>query len=210
VKSAPFRSAFIILGSVLLAGVLAGVALLATGRTGGLTHAASAGVPGPACDLQGNPVDPLRHIKGRAVVLIFLAIDCPICNKYAPEIRRLHDEYSSKGVKIWVVYPDPDTLPKSILRHQAEYHLPPQALLDPTHSLVGLSQATVTPEAAVFLPDRRLVYHGRIDNREVVFGSTRPEATEHDLRRVLQRIVQGQTVTPSSTPSVGCYIPGNE
>jgi hypothetical protein len=174
------------------------------------TRVALAPAHGTAWDLQGNPVDPLAHADGRAVVLIFLGIECPNSNRYAPEIKRLHDEYSPKGVKIWSVYPEADTSAQAILRHQAEYGLPPEVLWDPTHSLVTLSQARVTPEAAVFLPGGRLVYHGRIDNRAVDFGTTLPEATEHDLRRVLQRIVQGEAVTPSSTPSVGCYIPGIE
>jgi hypothetical protein len=200
-----------ILGGLLLAGVLPGIAWLMSAPTSrSVARAAVASAHGTAWDLQGNAVDPLAHMDGRAVVLIFLGIECPISNQDAPEIKRLHDEYSPKGVKIWSVYPDSDTPAQAILRHQAEYGLPPEVLWDPAHSLVALSQARVTPEAAVFLPDGRLVYHGRIDNRAVDFGATRPEATEHDLRRVLQRIVQGEAVTPSSTPPVGCYIPAIE
>jgi thiol-disulfide isomerase/thioredoxin len=155
--------------------------------------------------LGGNPVNPLAQADGHAVVLIFLSVDCPICNRYAPEIRRLHDEYRAKGIKFWLVYPNAD--PESILKHHDEYKLPADVLRDPAHSLVGLSKASVTPEAAVFLPDGRLVYHGRIDNRDVDLGLARPEATEHDLRQVLERVIRGEAVKPSSTRAVGCYIP---
>ena len=30
-------------------------------------------------------------------VLIFISTDCPISNRYAPEIKRLHDEFAPKG-----------------------------------------------------------------------------------------------------------------
>src|SRR5512140_4006957 len=42
-----------------------------------------------AVDLAGHRVDPLASITNKAVVLIFLAVDCPVCGRYAPEIRRL-------------------------------------------------------------------------------------------------------------------------
>jgi hypothetical protein len=118
----------------------------------------------------------------------------------------LHEEYTSRGFKFWVVYPDSETTIPELLKHQSEYQLPKDVLRDPAHALVRLSQVRVTPEAAVFLADGKLVYHGRIDNRHVDFGSTRPEATEHNLRQVLQQIEQGVKVTPSSTTAVGCYI----
>ncbi|MSU04634.1 MAG: redoxin domain-containing protein [Pedosphaera sp.] len=161
---------------------------------------------GVGVDLEGKPVDLFASKSRHGVVLIFIKVDCPNSNRYAPEIRRLHEEFTSRGFKLWVVYPDPETTVLDLLKHQAEYQLPKDVLRDPAHALVGLSQVSVTPEAAVFLADGQLVYHGRIDNRHVDFGSTRPEATEHNLRQVLQQIEQGGKVTPSSTTAVGCYI----
>jgi hypothetical protein len=201
------RPRVLVLAALVLAVAIPGVIWLRAPRSSPYTtRVAKGAVPRPAYDLQGNPVDPLAQADGRAVVLVFLGIDCPISNGYAPEIRRLHDEYSPKGVRIWVVYPDADTPAHDILQHQAEYQLPPDVLRDPSHSLAALSQASVTPEAAVFLPGGRLVYHGRIDDRHLGLGRSRPEATKHDLRDLLRRIVRGEAVSPSSTRAVGCYI----
>ena len=72
--------------------------------------------------------------------------------------------------------------------------------------LVKRAKAVVTPEAAVFLNGGRLVYHGRIDNRYVVLGKERPEATEHDLESFLQAVVDAKPLPGSSKPAVGCYI----
>ena len=158
-------------------------------------------------DLAGHPVDPFDSADTKAFVLVFISTDCPISNRYAPEIRRVEGEFARSGVRFWLVYADADTSSQAIRQHVKEYHLPQQVLRDPRHTLVRLAQARVTPEGAVFLPGRRLVYHGRIDNRYADLGKERPEATQHDLEEVLKAILQGTPVPYSTAKAVGCYIP---
>ena len=159
-----------------------------------------------ALNLDGETVDPLASVTNKAVVLLFLSCECPISNRYAPEIRRLNSKFASRGVKVWLVYPNADEDAKAITQHTNAYRLNCDVLRDPHHSLVKRAKATVTPEAAVFLKDGRLVYHGRIDNRYVVLGKERPEATEHDLDVFLQAVVDGKSLPKSAKPAVGCYI----
>ncbi|HVG86104.1 MAG TPA: hypothetical protein VM820_16370, partial [Vicinamibacterales bacterium] len=46
--------------------------------------------PQGVVDLDGRPVNPLRvPAEARAHVLVFTTTDCPISNRYAPEITRL-------------------------------------------------------------------------------------------------------------------------
>ena len=210
-KPGSSRSTLLVLAGLLLAGAVVGLIRLRTPSSSIPPVAAgtAGAATGPAWgyDPEGHRVDPLASMEGTAVVLLFMGIECPISNGYAPGIRRLHEEYSAKGVNFWLVYPDPGTSVEAIMKHRAEFQLPLQVLRDPEHALVARSQASVTPEAAVFLPGGRLIYHGRIDNRHAGFGSSRPEATEHDLRDLLQRIVMGESVAPASTRAVGCYIP---
>jgi hypothetical protein len=161
-------------------------------------------------DLADRQVDPFAVADSKAFVFVFVSTDCPISNRYAPELRRIEEEFARTGVRLWLVYPDPDTTAEAIRKHLKEYQLPPEALRDPHHGLVRLSQAHVTPEAAVFLPGRRLVYHGRIDNRYVDLGSERPAATQRDLRIALEAVVQGKPVPYATARAVGCYIPATE
>ena len=159
-----------------------------------------------AFDLDGHPVDPFDSANAKAFVLVFISTDCPISNRYAPEIRRVEGEFARSGVRFWLVYADADASPDAIRKHVKEYNLPQQVLRDPRHTLVRLAQVRVTPEGAVFLPGGRLVYHGRIDNRYADLGKERPEATQHDLEEVLRAIVQGKPVPYSTGKAVGCYI----
>jgi len=159
-----------------------------------------------AFDLDGHAVDPFTAAEAKAIVFVFLSTDCPISNRYAPEIRRVEENVARSGVKFWLVYADADATPEAIRKHISDYRLPQQVLRDPRHALVRLAQARVTPEAAVFVPGAKLVYHGRIDNRYADLGKERPEATQHDLEEVLNAILQGKPVPYSTAKAVGCYI----
>ena len=158
-------------------------------------------------DLAGHALDPFADADAKAIVFIFISTDCPISNRYAPEIRRVEAEFARAGVRFWLVYADADTTAEAIRKHVKDYRLPQQVLRDPRQTLVRLAQARVTPESGVFLPGRRLVYHGRIDNRYADLGKERPEATQHDLEEVLKAVVQGKPVPYSTAKAVGCYIP---
>lgn len=140
--------------------------------TFGVLHAA------PAPVFADTAVDSLRQAKGKkAIVLFFVATDCPISNAYAPEIRRIEVQYAPRGMSFYSVYADPAQTLANALKHAGEYGLPGQVRLDPAHRLARKVGATVTPEAAVLSPDGRLLYRGRIDDLYVGFGKRRETAT---------------------------------
>src|SRR4051794_14432983 len=154
-----------------------------------------------ARDLTDSPVNPLRRDK--VTVLLFVRIDCPISNRYAPEFQRLASEFPN--VKFWLVYPDQKETAKSILKHVAEYGYKLSPLRDPHHELVHRSHAQITPEAAVFYGSD-LRYIGRIDDHVIDFGAFRPNASRHDLEQAIHAVINGQPIQKPSGPAVGCYI----
>jgi hypothetical protein len=160
-------------------------------------------------DIEGKPVEKLASPGTRAVVLIFAATDCPISNRYIPEITRLDRELSAKGVAFRWVFPNPgDTLP-IVRKHLADFGLTTPALMDPQQDLVQMASAAVTPEAAVFtVKDGSLheVYHGRIDDRYIAFGKQRPQATRHELEEAIQAALAGRPVSAPAHGPVGCSI----
>jgi hypothetical protein len=157
-------------------------------------------------DLNGQSIDIFSPAR-RATVLVFITNDCPISNAYAPEIHRLCDQYMRQNIAFYLVYADPSLSPDDARRHYAEYGYRCPALLDRNHELAQRAGATVTPEAAVFIPDGTLIYRGRIDNLYVDLGKPRYAATTHDLRDTLEAIVQNRPVQRTFTAAVGCHIP---
>ncbi len=160
-------------------------------------------------DLAGRQVEPFQSTDAKAVVFLFVRTDCPISNRYAPEVRRLHQKFAARGVAFRLVYPDPDTSIEMIRKHIKEFEYTLDVLRDPQHALVTMAGVRVTPEVAVFVTEgngRRMVYRGRIDNRHVAFGKARPAPTTRDLEDVLEAIIKGERVTATTTPAIGCFI----
>ena len=46
-----------------------------------------------AIDLSGRPANVFDTETNQAFVLIFVSSECPISNRYAPELRRLHEKF---------------------------------------------------------------------------------------------------------------------
>ena len=155
-------------------------------------------------DLDGRPANPFTGDK--ATLLLFVRSDCPISNRYAPEIRRLHESYTKRGVNFFLLYVNPTEPVETIREHLEEYQLPGVALRDPKHSLVKKTAVSITPEAALLNSNGDLIYRGRIDNRYVDFGQTRPEATQHDLEDALAGVADGTLKELVTTKAIGCYI----
>lgn len=139
-------------------------------------------------------------------VYLFVIPDCPIVNRYAPEINRIYDDYSSRGVTLTLVYTEPSLTPADIANHRNEYSLKPEGILDPQRTLVKKSGATITPEAAVYDSDGKLRYLGRIDDWFTDFGDRRRMPTERNLRLALEAVLAGEDVAISKAPAIGCFI----
>ena len=142
---------------------------------------------------------------GRVKVFAFVRVDCPIANRYAPEMRRIY-ESSSGELDWWTVYPNPNLSPEKMANHVVEFELPGKVFHDKDQLLVRQTGASITPEVAVYGIDNQLVYCGRIDDRYVDFGKARPAPTQRDLENAIQAALAGKTVSPIRQPAVGCYI----
>ncbi len=150
----------------------------------------------------------LDDSEGRAKVLYFVMTDCPISNQYAPEISRICTEYQDKAVDCFVVYVDPDVSADRIRKHNEDYNLACcPAIHDRRHRLAERAGATVTPEAAVFSEDGKLLYRGRINDFYAGLGKPRRRARVHDLRNALDEVLADEPVSKPFTKAVGCYIP---
>jgi hypothetical protein len=158
-------------------------------------------------DVDNRVVDPfLAAEQSRAIVFLFASVDCPISNRYAPAVQRLHGTFGAQGVAFWLIYPNPSETPDAIRAHLKAFNYPVHALRDPKHALVKVAGVTVTPEAAVYDAQRALVYRGRLDDRYVSLGVERPAATQHDLQDALSATLDRRPVKEPRTPAVGCFI----
>jgi hypothetical protein len=157
-------------------------------------------------DLDGHPANPLLNANGRIVVLLFIRTDCPISNRYTPTIQEMSAHFA-KQAEFFLVYPIRSESAEQIRKHLKEDGYKLSALRDPELQLVHAAQVKVTPEAAVFSADGRLVYHGRIDDWYADFGRARPTPTTHELYSAVEAAIAGKMVAVAAVPAVGCFLP---
>lgn len=172
-----------------------------------------------ACGPQSGPgqaelidIDGISHgtlsnsARGSWSSLFFVGTDCPISNRYAPEIKRICAAYARAGVQCLLVYSDPQYTPGQIRAHAGEFGYTLPVIFDRDRQLVAQLGATTTPEVAVIGSGAMLAYRGRIDNLHAELGRPRQQATEHDLRDALDDLVAGRPVRRPRTFALGCYI----
>jgi len=156
-------------------------------------------------DLDGHALNPFQDDHAKVVVLLFLRRDCPISSRYAPTIQQISKRYADSAT-FWLVFPDKTESSDTVRKYLRDYRYNLPALRDPEHELVNLSRVKVTPEAAVFDRNHRLLYDGRIDDWYGSPGGSRPAPRTHDLDDAIRAAVAGKSVDKSDVRGVGCYI----
>lgn len=160
-----------------------------------------------ASDCTGATVLPFAPEAGvAATLLIFVREDCPIANRCAPALQRLAEDFGVRGVRVMLCYSDSAITAEKARQHLREYGLSLPALLDPGQELAHAVGATVTPEAAVVLPDGALAYLGRVDDRWTSYAESRPAPVREDLREALEEVLAGRPVSVPRAAAVGCYL----
>jgi len=157
-------------------------------------------------DLDGRVCRPFTPARAAAVV-IFVTIDCPISNGYAPELRRICDAYERRGADCLLLYEDARLAPDAARAHRTAYGLAGiPAAIDSDRTIAQAAGATTTPEAAVIDRAGAIRYRGRVDDLYVSLGRRRQAATTHDLQDAITAVLAGREVAHPRTTATGCYI----
>lgn len=137
-------------------------------------------------------------------VYVFTTTDCPISNRYAPEIQRLASKFGSKAHFV-LVYPVPTDSPDMIREHKKKFAYSIDTVRDLDQKLIKMTGVTVTPEVAL-MKGSQLLYRGRIDDRYVEFGKDRPAPTQRDLEAALDAALAGKPIAVKQTQAIGCIL----
>jgi peroxiredoxin len=176
-----------------------------------LSCAASAG--GPAIGAEA-PTFSLTTLDGRsfslseaarthdAVVVMFIATQCPYSNAYNDRMRDMAATYEKKGVLFVGINSNKTESAEEAIAHARQHGHTFPIMKDPGNKVADLYDARHTPE--IFLVDRegKLRYHGRIDeNYEDASKVTSP-----DLKAALDSLLAGQPIVKAETKAFGCSI----
>ena len=143
----------------------------------------------------------------KALVVMFICAHCPYVQAVEDRIVQLRKDYEGKSVQLVGICSNdptdyPDDRPEN-LRKRAEakgYGFP--YLVDETQDVAKAYGAVCTPDIYVYGPDRKLAYHGRIDDN----WKEPHKVTKHDLKEAIDLILACKQPPPSQMPSMGCSI----
>jgi peroxiredoxin len=155
-------------------------------------------------DLRGN-VRHLHDFKGKAFVLAFVGIDCPVANLYLPRLVELEAKYRGSDVQFLAVYPNEPEPVDQIAAHAYERNVPFPVLKDFGQVLADAVGVKRTPEVAVLDEQFVLKYRGRVDDQYLT-AAQRPQPQHHDLAAALDAVLAGKEVERTEATADGCLI----
>ena len=158
-------------------------------------------------DASGSAHSRKEMLGGKGAVLFFIASECPISNRYAPEIHRIAVAYRARGVSFFAVQSDPELTAEAAARHARAYGYEFPVLLDPKQTLASALGVLVTPTAILLSSEGKSLYRGRIDNRYLDFGRYRDAGIVPDLRISLDAALASRPVPTPVTKAIGCALP---
>jgi peroxiredoxin len=158
----------------------------------------------PGVDGQDHSLDSYRDAE--ALVLIQSCNHCPYVQAWEDRMTAIARDYADRGVRMVAINSnDAEHYPADSfeeMRKRAEARgFAFDYLYDEPQAIPRTLGAERTPEVFLFDRDRRLVYHGAIDDNRDEHG-----VQQQYLRDALDAVLSGEDPPVSETPAVGCTV----
>jgi hypothetical protein len=145
-----------------------------------------------------------ESVKG--IALVFLGPECPISQRYVPELNRIAAEQNTNAISFYGIISAPSMTRTQALSFVKEYDIRFPVLFDNAGRLARWLRPTHVPEAFVIKPDGDIVYRGRIDDGYAAPGKPRTVIQSRELRDALSAIRTGKSPPRAFVRPVGCYF----
>ncbi len=141
------------------------------------------------------------------LVVMFICNHCPYVQAIEDRIVALAREYGPRGVQLVGICSNdptdyPDDRPERLLaRWRAKgYGFP--YLIDESQDVARAFGAVCTPDIYVFDRERKLAYHGRVDDN----WQNPSKVTRRELALALDALLSGKPAAREQVHSIGCSI----
>jgi mono/diheme cytochrome c family protein len=120
-------------------------------------------------------------------------------------LQELAAKYESAGVGFVAIDSNQQDSLTELAAFARKHKLEIPVLKDPGNQVADAFGAERTPEVFVLDQERRIVYHGRIDD-QFTYGKQRPKADRAYLTDALDQLLAGQKIETPHAETVGCHI----
>jgi peroxiredoxin len=158
----------------------------------------------PGVDGKTHTLD--DYADARALAVIWSCNHCPYVQAWEGRMKDIQRDYANRGVRLVAVnsndaerYPEDSFDEMKARADRLGFNF--DYLYDGDQSAARAYGPERTPEVFLFDKDRRLAYHGAIDD-------SREEdlVRRHHLREALDALLNGGTPAVAETPPVGCTV----
>jgi peroxiredoxin len=148
----------------------------------------------------------LQDYESKATLVVFICNHCPYVKARISDIVALQSTFKTSELQvIGINSNDPDYKDEgfdNMLIFANEYKLNFPYLIDESQDVARAYGAVCTPDPFLFNADRRLVFHGRIND------ALEPEAkpTIPVMENNIRKLLRGERIEKDFDPSIGCSI----
>lgn len=143
----------------------------------------------------------------QALIVVFSCNHCPYVQAYEGRMKQIQEDYKSKGVAVIAINSNDDkSYPEdnfdNMKKRAGQQNFNFLYLRDNDQSVARAYDATHTPEIFLFDRERKLAFHGKIDD-----NWQEPEKVQnHYLRNALDELLAGKKISVPETFTIGCTI----
>ena len=158
----------------------------------------------PGVDGQSHSLD--SYADANVLVLVQSCNHCPYVQAWEGRLSAIASDYADRGVRLVAVNSNdavshPEDSFEEMQKRSREQGFTFEYLYDEPQAVAQALGAERTPEVFVYDRDRRLRYHGAIDDNRDETG-----VSQQYLRDALDALLAGSDPAVAETPAVGCTV----
>jgi peroxiredoxin len=140
----------------------------------------------------------------KVLAIIFMCNHCPYVKAVLPRLNTLAKEFEKKGVGfVGINANDSTDYPEDSFAAMQEIEIAFPYLHDESQEVAKAYKAVCTPDIFVYDAERKLAYHGRIDDNWKDVAAVK----QQDLKNALEKILAGEKIPKENQiPAMGCSI----
>ena len=146
--------------------------------------------------------------EAKVLVLVFMCNHCPYVKAVWQRLIDLQEEFGARGVKLVGINANAANLDyeedsfENMQKEFAERKMNFPYLIDADQKIAREYKAQCTPDIFVYGNERKLAYHGRIDDN----WKDENKVTKRELAQAIEAILKGEKIAEPQYPSMGCSI----
>ncbi len=143
----------------------------------------------------------------RGLLIAFTCNHCPYALGVWPRFIRLAKAAQAAGIPTIAVNPNihpdyPQDAPDRMKEKIKEWKIEFPYLVDETQKVADAFKAQCTPDIYLYNSEKKLVYHGRIDDN----WQDESKVTKEELKEAINNLAAGRPISKEQRPSMGCSI----